>query len=50
MSVARAEAELATLLLVELMAAVAEDEDHQDDDPCEPAPAIVALQPAPAAA
>ena len=40
MSVARAETELAAVLLVELMVALAEEDDRAGDEPAESAPAV----------
>ena len=50
MSGARAEVELATVLLVELMLAVAEEDERDDDEPVAPVPSGAAPEPVAAAA
>jgi hypothetical protein len=45
MSVARAEAELAAILLVELMVAIAEEDDREADEPTTPAPSAATPEP-----
>ena len=50
MSVAHAERQLANLLLVELMAALAEDADHAHDENADPEPAVATPEPVAAAA
>jgi hypothetical protein len=50
MSVARAEAELAAVLLIELMVAVAEDDERDDEAPVAPVPSVAAPEPVTAAA
>lgn len=50
MSVARAEAALAAVLLVELLVAVADEDDRDEGGPSTPAPVISAPEPVAAAA
>jgi hypothetical protein len=50
MSVARAEAELAAVLMVELMVAIAEEDEGDDDEPVAPVPSVAAPEPVAAAA
>jgi hypothetical protein len=50
MSVARAEAELAAVLMIEMMVAVAEGDERDDDAPVAPVPSGAAPEPVAAAA
>ena len=50
MSVARAEAELAAVLLVQLMAAIAEEDEREEDAPTAPVPCVAAPEPVAATA
>jgi hypothetical protein len=50
MSVVRAEAELAAVLLVELMVVVAEDDERDDYEPVAPVPSGAVSEPVAAAA